>query len=229
MGIVTPLAKTHAKVTVYVNGNSNYYDQGISQTQNKPSADVGIDYTFSNGLFLGNWNSNVSRTMYPRGYGLETDFYAGYNQDFDKGPIEAGFTSQIYPGAKTETGIRYDSFMVYVGAQKGPLKLRFNQSIGRRYSGIKGITRYYQSELTVPIRPWVKFNMHVNYLTSPLGRNYNYYDTRTGFVFPMLGGELSVYYRKNIMKQANKEFNTLKDVKLYTNQLSISYGYTYAF
>ena len=57
-------------------------DQDTSRTRSfKPALQGGIDYAFSNGFYLGNWNSTVSfvdPVNATRRANLEMDFYGGY-------------------------------------------------------------------------------------------------------------------------------------------------------
>jgi len=62
-----------AQVTGNLGLTSDYRFRGISQTQNAPAVQGGIDYTHSSGFYVGNWNSSVSRDMYTNGSGVESD------------------------------------------------------------------------------------------------------------------------------------------------------------
>ncbi|HYY60861.1 MAG TPA: TorF family putative porin, partial [Burkholderiales bacterium] len=61
---------------------SEYRFRGIDQTFGKPAIQGGFDYAHSSGVYLGNWNSNVSSGAgYPHG-NIEMDFYGGYKRAF---------------------------------------------------------------------------------------------------------------------------------------------------
>ena len=49
-----------AEITTNLGATSDYRYRGISQTQNAPAIQGGIDYTNKNGFYAGNWNSSVS-------------------------------------------------------------------------------------------------------------------------------------------------------------------------
>ena len=91
---------------------SDYRFRGISQTFGQPAIQGGIDYSHSSGFYLGNWDSNVSGSVYTDGT-IEMDFYGGYK--FDAGPIgmDVGLLQYVYPGAKTG-GDKYDTLEGYV-------------------------------------------------------------------------------------------------------------------
>src|SRR5580765_5260248 len=57
---------------------TDYRFRGISQTYLGPTIQGGIDYSHSSGIYMGNWNSNVSGNTYFGGPGIEMDFYGGY-------------------------------------------------------------------------------------------------------------------------------------------------------
>ena len=56
---------------------SDYRFRGITQTFEEPALQGGVDYAHASGLYLGNWNSNVSPGAGFPGGNLEMDFYGG--------------------------------------------------------------------------------------------------------------------------------------------------------
>src|SRR5260221_1043536 len=56
---------------------TDYRFRGISQTLGRPAIQGGFDYAHESGLYLGNWNSNVSSAAGYPGGNLEMDFYGG--------------------------------------------------------------------------------------------------------------------------------------------------------
>ena len=79
---------------------SDYLFRGISQTHGNPALQGGVDYAFSNGLYVGAWASNISWVKDWVGSGsTEIDVYGGY-----KGAITAdlgydiGYITYNYPG-----------------------------------------------------------------------------------------------------------------------------------
>lgn len=87
-----------------VSGNAalvnDYRFRGYSQTNFKPAAQVGFDVKHSSGFYVGNWNSNVTDDLFPKG-NLEMDFYGGWsgplgNTGFD---VDIGVLYYYYPGS----------------------------------------------------------------------------------------------------------------------------------
>jgi uncharacterized protein (TIGR02001 family) len=86
---------------------SDYRFRGISQTFGSgffvpgPAIQGGIDYSHSSGIYVGNWNSNVSGNTFPNGSSIEMDFYAGWKKMFnDDFGIDIGTIYYFYPNAK---------------------------------------------------------------------------------------------------------------------------------
>lgn len=78
---------------------SSYRFRGIDQTFGKPALQGGFDYTHSSGVYVGNWNSNVSEGAgFPQG-NLEMDFYGGYKTSFGDFGIDVGALYYYYAGS----------------------------------------------------------------------------------------------------------------------------------
>lgn len=78
---------------------SEYRFRGISQTFKKPAIQGGFDYAHSSGIYLGNWNSNVSEGAgFPAG-NLEMDFYGGWKKTWGDWGLDLGGIYYYYPGS----------------------------------------------------------------------------------------------------------------------------------
>jgi len=90
---------------------SEYRFRGIDQTNGKPAVQGGFDYAHASGVYLGNWNSNVSSGAgYPNG-NIEMDFYGGYKKAFGDFGADVGFIYYAYPG----TSPKIDNKEIYLG------------------------------------------------------------------------------------------------------------------
>ena len=69
---------------------SDYRFRGISQTYTGPAIQGGVDYAHASGLYLGNWNSNVSSILFSGGSGIEMDFYGGWKKSFGDFGLDVG-------------------------------------------------------------------------------------------------------------------------------------------
>jgi uncharacterized protein (TIGR02001 family) len=82
---------------------SDYKFRGITQTFNKPALQGGVDYSHASGLYLGNWNSNISEGAgFPQG-NLEMDFYGGWKKSFGDFGLDLGAIYYFYPGSDANT------------------------------------------------------------------------------------------------------------------------------
>ena len=101
---------------------SDYRFRGISQTYTGPAIQGGVDYAHASGLYLGNWNSNVSSVLFSGGSGIEMDFYGGWKKSFGDFGLDVGSIYYYYPNAEfnTNTGsaggsAKFDNWEVYIG------------------------------------------------------------------------------------------------------------------
>jgi uncharacterized protein (TIGR02001 family) len=78
---------------------TDYRFRGISQTLGRPAIQGGFDYAHESGLYLGNWNSNVSSAAGYPGGNLEMDFYGGYKKAFGDFGLDVGAIYYYYPGS----------------------------------------------------------------------------------------------------------------------------------
>jgi uncharacterized protein (TIGR02001 family) len=63
----------------------------------RPALQGGVDYSFGNGLYIGNWNSTGK---FGGGDGMEIDLYGGFGGEISKGlSYDLNVATYIYPGA----------------------------------------------------------------------------------------------------------------------------------
>lgn len=134
---------------------SSYRFRGIDQTFGKPALQGGIDYSHASGLYLGNWNSNISEGAgFPAG-NLEMDFYGGWKGSWGDWGLDAGAIYYYYPGTDanaaagtsfvnprdgtTHTG-RVDNKELYVGGSWKFISLKYSHAVDDYFSlpGTKG-------------------------------------------------------------------------------------------
>ena len=90
---------------------SEYRFRGIDQTFGKPAIQGGFDYSHASGIYLGNWNSNVSQGAGYPGGNVEMDFYGGWKKAFGDFGLDVGAIYYYYPGTEP----KIDNKEVYVG------------------------------------------------------------------------------------------------------------------
>jgi uncharacterized protein (TIGR02001 family) len=129
---------------------SEYRFRGISQTFAKPAFQGGIDYSHSSGIYLGNWNSNVSSGAGFASGNLEMDFYGGWKKSWGDFGLDIGYIYYYYPGsnanaaagttivnpknaAKTFNGT-VDNKEIYIGGSWKWLSAKYYYSVGDYFS-----------------------------------------------------------------------------------------------
>ena len=86
---------------------SSYRFRGIDQTFGKPALQGGIDYSHANGLYLGNWNSNVNQGAGYPGGNIEMDFYGGWKNTWGDWGLDLGAIYYYYPGTNAGPTIAF--------------------------------------------------------------------------------------------------------------------------
>ena len=112
-------------ITANVTVASNYIYRGLTQTNNKPAIQGGFDYAHESGLYVGNWNSNISwisdgyassSNAKTTGTGvsapIEMDFYAGFKKELiaegfasDFGVLQYYYSTAGLPGVQSSTTV----------------------------------------------------------------------------------------------------------------------------
>ncbi|MEZ5441638.1 MAG: TorF family putative porin [Lysobacterales bacterium] len=85
---------------------SDYAFRGISQTNEDPALQLGVEYGFESGLYVGSWASNVD-FVDGDGADFELDIYLGWGTDLTENvAFDVQLLRYIYPG--TSSGVDYD-------------------------------------------------------------------------------------------------------------------------
>lgn len=78
---------------------SNYVWRGITQSNNDPAVQAGLNYNFNNGLYVGLWGSSIDFNNNGDGH-IEIDYTAGFTHNLtDKLSFNTGLTRYAYPHA----------------------------------------------------------------------------------------------------------------------------------
>ena len=218
-----------AEITTNLGATSDYRYRGISQTQNAPAIQGGIDYTNKNGFYAGNWNSSVSSLVYTNGAGIETDLYAGYKKEIQGITLDVGSYNYFYPRASVGK-TNYDTREVYVGAAKGPVSIKVSQSLGDYFaaSNSRG-SRYYQADVAYPIAGTkASILAHAGRTDVANQTVLDSNDYNAGVGYNLAGFDLAARYYTNSNKTtAFQTANTVGNQKLYRNALVLSVSKTF--
>ena len=218
-----------AEITTNLGATSDYRYRGISQTQNAPAIQGGIDYTNKNGFYAGNWNSSVSSLVYTNGAGIETDLYAGYKKEIKGITFDVGSYNYFYPRASVNK-TNYDTREVYVGAAKGPVAIKVSQSLGDYFaaSNSRG-SRYYQADVAYPVAGTkASILAHAGRTDVANQTVLDSNDYNAGVGYNLAGFDLAARYYTNSNKTAAfQTANTVGNQKLYRNALVLSVSKTF--
>jgi uncharacterized protein (TIGR02001 family) len=111
---------------------SDYRFRGISQTNKKPAIQGGVDFAMKNGIYLGNWNSNVDSSQY-NGANIEMDFYGGWKTTWEGFGFDVGALYYYYPGTSASYSSsapwKIDNTELYVAGSWGPISLKYSYAV----------------------------------------------------------------------------------------------------
>lgn len=182
---------------------SSYRFRGIDQTFGKPAIQGGFDYSHASGLYLGNWNSNVSSGAgYPDG-NLEMDFYGGWKTTFGDFGLDVGALYYYYPGT-TATPFgnsgKVNNQEVYIGGSWKFISLKYSHSIDDYFS-IKGPggadtknSNYIDLSASYDLGGGWGINGHVGHLKFKNVPNGDYTDWKVGVTKDISGYVFGLAY-----------------------------------
>ena len=233
------VATAQAQVTGNLGLTSDYRFRGISQSQNAPAVQGGVDYSHESGLYIGNWNSSVSSQMYTNGAGVESDLYAGYKKDIYKGiTIDVGSYNYFYPRATVAgTGSNFDTYEAYAGLGYGPVSAKYSQTLGNGYFGTTGAknSNYTQVDLAQSFEPLSaqlkNLSVLAHYGHTAVANHstlsYNDINFGLGYALPKDWTITGKYYTNTNVSSAAQTADTINGQKLYRNAFVASLTKTF--
>src|SRR4051812_11046288 len=96
-------APAPSPVTGNITLASEYRFRGIDQTAGKPAIQGGFDYSHASGVYLGNWNSNISQGAGFPGGNIEMDFYGGWKKAL--GAVGVGVGGGLFPPPRPDDAV----------------------------------------------------------------------------------------------------------------------------
>ena len=218
-----------AQVTGNLGLTSDYRFRGISQSQNAPAVQGGVDYAHSSGLYIGNWNSSVSSQVYTNGSGVESDVYAGYKKDIYNGiTIDIGSYNYFYPRAQNLTnGKEFTTNEAYVGLgydakEFGAYAVKYNRALSNYFGTTNSVgTQYTQLDASVPVIDKVSFLAHAGRTNVANNSQLSYNDFNTGLAYDLNSWIISAkYYWNTSLPTGFAAFNTVNGQGL-TNSTAV--------
>ena len=158
-GIIAAAAATPAFAQeVTISGNvalaTDYAFRGVSQTDESPAIQGGLDAAFGDsGFYLGTWASNIN--FGTGGGNLELDVYGGYKFALGGVAMDVGVLGYLYPGA-SDDGAELDYWELYAKPSIA-LSPQFTLGAGFYYSpeftGESGDGFYYEVNGAYAVTP----------------------------------------------------------------------------
>ncbi|MGI9046783.1 MAG: TorF family putative porin [Burkholderiales bacterium] len=144
---------------------SQYIFRGLTQTNEDPAVQGGMDYAHSSGVYVGFWGSNISFLrenftsatgvvggQYSGGGSLELDLYGGYKGKFGESDFtyDVGGLYYFYPGDVTsgcvignQTCPDADTFEVYGALGWKWVSFKYSHSVGDTFGFPDADNTYY--------------------------------------------------------------------------------------
>jgi len=223
MALFTATA-AHSQVTGNLGLTSDYRFRGVSQTQNAPAVQGGIDYNHVSGLYIGNWNSSVSSQMYTGGSGVESDVYAGFRKDiFGNFTLDVGSHNYFYPRAGTNGS--YDTNELYAGiGYKELVTLKYSHAVSNYFGIANSKNSYYvQADAAIPVVGKLVAIAHAGRTEVNNNSSYSYNDYNIGLGYDLKGWNLAAKYYINDSKTSTfMTANTINGQKLYNDTFVFS-------
>lgn len=129
-----PLGIAHAEVSGSITLTSDYLFRGISQTDEKPALQGGIEWEHDSGFYVGTWGSSISwlADSHPDvSSQLELDGYLGYRGAFGDSGVEydVGAVYYWYPGSYPAGFDKADTTELYVGLSWNILSATYSYAV----------------------------------------------------------------------------------------------------
>jgi hypothetical protein len=198
---------------------SDYRFRGISQTFKEPALQGGFDFSHAaTGIYLGNWNSNVSSGAGFPGGNLEMDFYGGWKHSWGDWGIDLGAIYYYYPGTnasatnpsvaafsptnftvgRTGTTVhsgKVDNTELYIAGSWKWVSLKYSHALTDYFStpGTKG-TNYWDLGANYDLGGGWAIQGHVGWLNFKNQQNGDYTDWKIGVTKDINGWILGAAY-----------------------------------
>lgn len=130
---------------------SDYVFRGVSQTQNGPAMQAGLEYAHASGFYVGTFGSNVSwvsvktfkdstgadvpgTVPFKESNSMELDLYGGYRGSVGDFGYDLGVITYYYPGSKTSVKSP-DTTEVYLGGSWKWLSAKYSHVVSENFIG----------------------------------------------------------------------------------------------
>lgn len=190
---------------------TDYRFRGVSQTNEKPAAQAGLDLAMKNGIYLGTWTSNVSKWANPGGQ-QEIDLYGGYKFEVAGIGLDIGAIAYTYPSNTGYVGttrtVSNNTYEYLIGATLGPASLKVSRTTGNWFGIEATQATYVDLTYAFSISEKISGSAHVGKQTiSETGQDaladYGFTDIRLSIAYD-LGDGYSAGLAASTVKWGNK-------------------------
>ncbi len=191
---------------------SDYRFRGVSQTQQGPAVQGGLDLALANGLSFGTWTSNVSQWA-NLGGSQEIDLYGGYATELAGVGVSIGGISYWYPRNKQSAAgsPSNNTFEYYLGLSYGPLAYKISMANGNWFGVEADGATYHDLTLSLGslgLSEKYSFSAHVGKQTikevgTKAGKDYGFTDYSIKAAYA-ISDSLSAALTASRVKYANK-------------------------
>ena len=123
---------------------SNYVWRGMTQTQNSPAVQGGIDLDW-NGIYTGVWGSNVEFGT----ASLEADIYLGYAGEVSAFSYDIGFINYMYPNQSDE--LNFGEAYLSLGYDFGVASVGATYALGVSTADTDDVPDNWEASVAVPL------------------------------------------------------------------------------
>ncbi len=171
---------------------SDYAFRGISQTDEDPSLQIGVDAAMDNGFYVGAWGSNVDFNDNGEGT-LEVDLYTGFTNNItEELSYDVGAIYYAYPGADSSLDYDFWEISFGMGYNFGDVAASASVNYSPEYFGDTGDAFYYAVGADVPVMEDFTVSAHVGY--QDIDDSESYTDWSVGVGYSYEGLDFSVAY-----------------------------------
>lgn len=184
---------------------TEYEYRGISQTSEKPAAQLNIDYGHPSGFYLGTFVSNIkwlkdtaSANGFSTNANIEWDIFGGYKFEVAKDvTLDVGYLRYEYPSSK-DFNPKPNTDEVYVGATWGPLSVKYSYSFNDTFGvpNSKG-SDFIEANVAYPLTEKLTLTGHVGKQTYKNNGALTYTVYKVGATYDFGGGFSAGGYYKD--------------------------------
>jgi len=181
---------------------SDYAFRGISQTDQRPALQGGLDWEHDSGFYLGFWASNVSwlNDLGAKKNSMETNFYGGYATELGPIGIDVGLLQYYYPGSyggqyKADGNKKPHTLEGYVGLSYEWVSFTYSHS----FTNLFGIadskkSKYYDLSASYEVMDGLTIDAHYGYSRIKGSDGGNYKDWKLGLTKSYGGFDWGLHY-----------------------------------